>query len=138
MNYGELTDWIINILQSSLTITNKFPFPVSVSWHEENTNPKFVVKLESGETHVMVNTFQNNLMAFEKSRWILVPEQKLCVVDFLIIQDLVVFYIFTDNMIQLYCTVMYSTALYCVELSFRVRIMLQISLSIFFNSLTDL
>lgn len=61
MRYGELTNWIVNILISPLRIHNKFQFPVSISWHEENTEPKFVINLEPGESHVMVNPLSQNL-----------------------------------------------------------------------------
>lgn len=67
MRYGELTNWIVNILQTPLTIHNKFQFPVSISWHEENTKPKFVINLEPGESHVMVNPSAQNFKTLNKT-----------------------------------------------------------------------
>ena len=101
MRYGELTNWIVNILQSPLTIQNKFQFPVAISWHEENTKPIFVINLEPGESHVMVNPSSQNFKALNSTE----HHFPLFIVNMEAEVQLV------DNMIPLYCTVLYFTVI---------------------------
>ncbi len=62
LDHVSLTSWGSSLMRSSVILTNNFPFPINLMWHDESKDPIEQGTLQSGES-ISMTTFLGHIFA---------------------------------------------------------------------------